>query len=127
MSKGWKADRGGFTLVEVMVAMLVLTTGILAMAASTGFIFSRLKEAGGRTERALVIQQVADSLRSVPSTVPLNDDGNRRKGRYTVSWQVSDVSPKLKRVRIVTVGPGYVSGRGMVANLADTTYTSLSR
>lgn len=127
MNKVWQVDRGGFTLVEVMVAMLVLTTGILAMAASTGFIFNRLKESGGRTERALVIQQVADSLRSAQSEAVLTPRSNQRVGRYSVSWQVDPVSNRLDRVTIVTVGPGFVSGQGMVPNLTDTTHISLSR
>jgi prepilin-type N-terminal cleavage/methylation domain-containing protein len=118
---------GGFTLVEVIVALFVLSVGILGMAASTGYIFSHLKDAGGRTERTFATQQVVEELRAVPVSTNLPDEPGRTVGRYTVSWRVTPISSQYRLVEIETIGPGYVAGRGLVNDMADTTYISLSR
>jgi Tfp pilus assembly protein PilV len=122
-----QAIPGGFTLVEVIVAIFVLSTGILAMAASTGYIFAQLKDAGGRTERAFATQQVVEELRAIPVSSSLPQDPVRRVGRFTVSWRVVSAASQYRVLEIETVGPGFVSGRGLVDDLPDTTYISLSR
>ena len=55
-------DRKGFTLVELMTALIVLTTAILGIAASAG----RLIQSAGDTEvRALAVQAAGARLQQV--------------------------------------------------------------
>src|SRR5690606_33853557 len=58
--------RDGFTLVEVLVATVILAVGFLAMAATTGVVIGRVRAAGFETERAAAAQEVAERLRSMP-------------------------------------------------------------
>jgi Tfp pilus assembly protein PilV len=48
---------GGFSLVEVVVAILVLSFGLLAMAASTGYVATQLRSTTWDTQRNLARQQ----------------------------------------------------------------------
>ena len=55
-------DRKGFTLVELMTALIVLTTAILGIAASAG----KLIQSAGETElRALAVQAAGAKLQQV--------------------------------------------------------------
>ena len=55
---------GGFSLVEVVVAILVLSFGLLAMAASTGYVATQLKSTTWDTQRNLARQQVIEQLKA---------------------------------------------------------------
>ena len=58
--------RHGFTLPEVLVAVLVFAVGILGLASSGAYIATQAGEARAITEGAILIGRVLDSLRSVP-------------------------------------------------------------
>lgn len=113
--------------MEVLVAMLVLTVGILAMAATTGYVFNQINDAGHRTERAFAVQEVVETLRALPYEGLDEAMGTWEVGAFVVEASVTDASTRLSRVRLVTTGPGYRPGAGRVVNLTDTTYVSISR
>ena len=118
--------RGGFSLVEVIVALTILTVGILAMGASTGYILAQIRASELRTERMGAMRQAAETLRAAPwsnlnstcSSWPLVVE------RYRITCQVTRPNSNLARVRLVTSGPGYSGGR-FVTELADTFAISL--
>ena len=57
------ADRGGFTIIEVLVAISILTVGILAMM-GTSVAVQRLITRGRRVTQATQLgEQILDSLR----------------------------------------------------------------
>ena len=58
--------RYGFTLPEVLVAVLVFAVGILGLASSGTYIATQATEARAITEGALLVGRVLDSLRSIP-------------------------------------------------------------
>jgi len=119
-------EANGFSLVEVVAAMVILSMGILAMAASTGYVFTRLGDSGRSTERSLATQQVIEQLRSMPFANV--QDGSTTIGDFTVSWRVvSQPSSGLKTVRIVNQGPGYVMGKGWSNTVRDSTEITLLR
>lgn len=120
------AEANGFSLVEVIAAMVILTMGILAMAASTGYVFTRLGDSGRSTERSLATQQVIEQLRATPFANVQN--GSTTIGAYTLSWRiVSQPSSGLMTVRIVNQGPGYVAGQGWSSTVRDSTEITLLR
>lgn len=115
-----KAGANGFSLVEVIVAMMVLTFGLLAMAASTGYVFNQLRSTAFDTQRQLARQQVVEQMRgmfwdSIPSTARTTT-----VGRYTMTYQGTMVVNGIKRVRIITQGPAYRARRGARTTVSDT-------
>ena len=60
--------RYGFTLPEVLVAVLVFAVGILGLASSGTYIAMQAGEARATTEGAILVGRVLDSLRSIPCT-----------------------------------------------------------
>lgn len=58
----------GFTLPEVLAAVLVFAVGILGLATSGTFIAIQAGEARAITEGAVLAGRVLDSLRSIPCT-----------------------------------------------------------
>ncbi len=60
------AHRGGFTLVEMMVAVMILTVGLLGLASTAGYV---VRQIGGGSQQAVagsVVQSRVEWLRSMP-------------------------------------------------------------
>jgi prepilin-type N-terminal cleavage/methylation domain-containing protein len=97
----------GFTLVEVLVATVVLVTGILALAGSAA-LTSRMVGRGWLSTRvALSAADRVDRLRRVAySTAPActapewRDDSAGVPG-LAANWQVLDVGGPARMVRVV--------------------------
>jgi prepilin-type N-terminal cleavage/methylation domain-containing protein len=122
-----KNKRDGFSLVEVVVAILVLSFGLLAMAASTGYVATQLRSTTWDTQRNLARQQVIESLRAtIFANVTTNATG-RSIGPYTVRWNVTNVSSAQRRVQIITTGPAYrQSSRSTMTTVVDTATITLA-
>ena len=76
--------QNGFTLPEVLVAVLVFAVGILGLASSGTYIALQAGEARAITEGAILAGRVLDSLRSIPCTSVVS--GQRTQSRATVTW-----------------------------------------
>lgn len=103
------APRDGFSLVEVIVALVVLTIGLLAMAATTGHVITRVRMSGLDTERAVATQQVVEWLRAQPFNAVQSRDGSTPLlvGGYRFWWEVPDPQPNFKKVVVISEGRGY--------------------
>jgi Tfp pilus assembly protein PilV len=111
---------GGFSLVEVVIAIMVLSFGLLAMAAATGYVSAQLRSSVFDTQRNLARQRAVEQLRaSVFANVVTNTTG-QVVGRYTVRWTVTNVSAMQRNVQVITVGPGYRPGSGARTTVTDT-------
>jgi uncharacterized protein (TIGR02598 family) len=123
------AHRDGFSLIEVIIAMIILSVGILAMGASTGYVLSQVRAAELRTERVNAVQHVAAQLRAVNWADLENACAHSYAvDAYTVDCSVS-VPPgaiHLKRVELVTTGRAYRAGR-LITNAADTMLIAFAR
>ncbi|MBI4546034.1 MAG: prepilin-type N-terminal cleavage/methylation domain-containing protein [Gemmatimonadetes bacterium] len=117
-----RAPSAGFSLVEVMVAIVVLAIALLAMASATGFILTQVRSADLRTERSAVVRQVTEDLWSVhfDSVTTRAQSAALSVSGYTVWWDVTSVNIKLKRVNIYTQGLGFEPGQGLVNTVVDT-------
>ena len=78
----------GFTLPEVLVAVLVFAVGILGLAASGTFIAIQAGEARAITEGTLLAGRVLDSLRSI-NCAGVNAGSLTGAKNATVRWTVS--------------------------------------
>lgn len=126
--------RQGFTLVEVVVAMIILTVGLLGLAASSTYMAVEVRLAQLHAQRMAAVSEAAETLRtttfaSITSRAyasAITYDG------YKVWWDVSagptvNGAVNLKIASIITQGPGYVSGHGWSTAVADTFVVSFYR
>lgn len=56
-------SRPGFSLVELIVALMILTVGILAMGTSTGYIMREIRFSQLRSERVAAFRETAEIFR----------------------------------------------------------------
>lgn len=105
--------RPGFSLVELLVALMILSVGILAMAGSTGYIMSQIRLSQIRTERMTAVREAAEIIRGTPwsGVNTLCTNSTFQLEHYTVSCSVVSSTGNLLRVQLVSSGPGYQSGR----------------
>lgn len=101
--------RAGFTLVEMIVASLVLATGLLGLGATTGFLVRQTAVAEVVTRRTAARQNVMEQLRSLPYDSV--ETGGRTVGGYEVGWSVTE-GADAKEVEVETVGPGLRTAEG---------------
>lgn len=99
--------RNGFTIIEALVAVVVLATGILVLAGSAALTSRMIGRGGLSTRIGMAAASRADRLRRVAhSTVPActapewRDDSTSSAG-WSESWQILDASGPARRVRIV--------------------------
>lgn len=105
-------SRAGFTLVEVMVAIIVLTIGVLGLAGTTMYLVRQTTLSELTTERSAALQSVIEELRATPYDEV--SSGSDKVGAFEVKWTVTQ-GQRTKLVSIVTVGPGLTSASGVPA------------
>ena len=112
-------DKGGFTLIEVMVAMVIFAVGILALAGMQSNYISGNARARLQTEATALGAHVIEQLRSMPfDGADLDPATNPHQppagstGPYDVQWTVTDNAPvnNTKTVNVV-VAPVNRNGR----------------
>jgi prepilin-type N-terminal cleavage/methylation domain-containing protein len=96
--------RDGFTMVEVIVAMVVLAFGVLGLAGTTAYIVRQVTLADITTERAAALQTVVERIQAMDWDSV--DTGIDSVGIYGVSWSSVALSTQLKEVTVITNGPG---------------------
>lgn len=88
--------RAGFTLVDVIVAVVVLAVGILGLSATAGVVAAHMRVAQADTELRARAQAEMESL--LAGGYRRLASGESRRGGYRVSWEVSGVDPKQVRL-----------------------------
>ena len=87
MSSRKMEGRGGFTLVEVMVAMLILTVGLLGMATTSAVVIKQMGDAGRMGVAATIAQSRMEKLRIANCKVASSGTNSVRS--VTESWRVT--------------------------------------
>jgi len=108
-----RASRDGFTLVEVVVALVVFAIGVLAMAALIPFGTRSATKSGESTRASEIAASSMERLLDTPySDADLTagthtDTSNPYPGSYYVSWAVVDNAPDslCKRITITVRWP----------------------
>jgi prepilin-type N-terminal cleavage/methylation domain-containing protein len=112
--------RQGFSLVEVMVALVILTFGVLGLAATTMHAVRQTTLSEMTTERAAALQSVVEQLRA--TDYDLLAAGSDSVGLFDMSWTVTNGN-RTKLVTIISTGPGLSTASGVPvvgASVADT-------
>lgn len=102
----------GFSLVEVVIALIILTVGVLGLAATTMYVVRQTTLSKISTERSAAVQDVLEELRATDYS--LLASGSDSVGRFWVQWTVT-TGNRTKFVEIVTTGPGLTSASGVPA------------
>ena len=101
--------RGGFTLIELVVAILILTIGILGLAGTSAVITRQMGGGAKQTLAAAIAQSRIEMLRSQPcESLVATTGGPVSTSGLTESWTVV---PQTRRVDVtVTVTYDVPSG-----------------
>ena len=96
--------RGGFTIIEVIIAMIILTVGVLGLAGTTAYFVRQTTLSDLMTERSTAFQTILDRLQSQPYDSVTS--GTDTVGIYAVRWTSVNNGSQNKTVTLVTTGPG---------------------
>jgi len=113
--------RAGFTMVEVIIAIMVLGVGVLGLAGTTAYIIRQVTLADVMTERSTALQTTIEKLQSTSFTSI--SSGADSVGIFYVKWSSAVETSRSKIVTIITVGPGLTNSAGfpmLAANVPDT-------
>jgi prepilin-type N-terminal cleavage/methylation domain-containing protein len=106
-------NKSGFTIVEVLVAIMILTTGLLAVAAGSGSIY-RMLGSGRRSSSAAAVAQNRleqirrDASRTTPRCTAIASGTASQPGGITETWTVtgSGTSRTLQEIVVAPTSRG---------------------
>ena len=99
--------RAGFSIIELVMALIVLAFGVVGLATTTLFITRELTLAEVTTARSAATRSVMERIRATPYN--LIGPGGDSIGSMAVSWTVTATTPQTTTLGIVTLGPGLTS------------------
>lgn len=97
-------SREGFSLVEVLVAITLLSVAMMSLASAAALGISQLGKARQDLQYAADVQQVTDSLVG-KGWNNVSSGSSTIRGR-PVSWTVSTLSPNSQRVNVLVTRRG---------------------
>jgi prepilin-type N-terminal cleavage/methylation domain-containing protein len=99
----------GFTFVEIVVALVLFSIGILALSGITAATVRMVSMSGVRTDRALALRSAIEQVKFLPyDSVDFGEDS---VGLYSTTWTTLSMTHG-KRVHFVMSGPGLRRGEG---------------
>ncbi len=109
-------------MVEVIIAIIILTLGVMGMAGTTMLVVRQVTLARVMTERSVALQSVVERVQA------MNYDnvgsGSDSLGVFRMTWSATAETSQSKLVRIITTGPGVKTAGGgfpvLVGGVADT-------
>jgi Tfp pilus assembly protein PilV len=115
-------DRGGFGLLEVILSMLIITVGILAMGISTVHVLGLVNTSRLTTERGVAVREATELLRATDwdDLEAACDTATFSAGHFSVTCTTSQPETLLKKVQLISIGPGYGSAERL-EEIAETT------
>jgi prepilin-type N-terminal cleavage/methylation domain-containing protein len=110
-----RRPRRGFTLIEVIIAIVVTSVGIIGLAGTATYVATQMRGGNVQTVAATMATKVADSLAARRCSAIVSGSQTRRG--VTVTWTVADSS----RTRWVTESVQYQPKRGPAKTFTYTT------
>lgn len=94
---GRRRGRTGFTIVELIVAMLMLTIGLLGLAAIGAVVLKQMRGGTNQTIAAAIAQSRFEQFEGDPCASIVGGSAAVRGG--TETWTVVDLPPRAKTIR----------------------------
>ena len=110
--KSGRRPRRGFTLIEMIIAIIVMTIGIMGLASTAGYVAQQMGSGNMQTVAAALSTKVADSLSSRKCTSLVA--GSQTKRGVTVAWTVTTAT----RTRTVDQTVTYKPKRGSTKTIS---------
>lgn len=110
-------DRGGFTLIEVMIAVIVLAIGVIALLGSSAMVTRMLGQGRHATQAVEVATRRLENLRraAYATATPCTDaafvGGTATGTGYTETWTITTPAG-FPELRVVTDSVVYRTTRG---------------
>jgi type IV pilus modification protein PilV len=98
-ASGIPRGRRGFSLVELMVAMMLLTVGVLGLASVSAYAIRQDSVATRANSATLVAQSRMERLRSRRCDDIVSSSSPVTTNNVTESWTVTNVGAKTKTVK----------------------------
>jgi prepilin-type N-terminal cleavage/methylation domain-containing protein len=76
----------GFTIVEVLVAVMILSVGLMGLVTTAGLVTRMIGQGHRYTEASALANERIEILRS--QGCPATGTGTETRGAYTISWRV---------------------------------------
>jgi len=95
--------RGGFTLVEVVIALLVMTLGVLTLASTTLWVVHESELGDPTPEQAAAPRSIVDGLDARPQGDVAA--ATPAQGGHTISWSVS-AGARPAAIELLRTGAG---------------------
>lgn len=98
----------GFTIVEVLVAVMILSVGLMGLVTTAGLVTRMIAQGHRSTEAATLANERIELLRA--QGCPAAGSGTETRGAYTVAWRVVAMTqPRGRAIQVNVVSP---TGRG---------------
>lgn len=95
---------GGFTIVEILVAVMVLTVGLLGLATTAGLVTRMISQGHRYTEASTLATERIEMLKS--TGCPAATSGSETRGAMTVRWSVVDtLGGRARALHVVVASP----------------------
>ena len=111
----------GFSLVEVMIALIILVFGLVSLAQGSVLMVNQINVSDTRTERIAARNTAVERLRAMPfDSVKA---GSLTVGEYSMRWTIPSTTAHTRLVQLLTAGPGTARGTRstqVMANVVDT-------
>lgn len=107
-----RLNREGFSLIEVIVSILILTVGLLGLAAATGWVLRSTEGARIDTARTTALQSAMERVRATPFDDIAEGGTVNLPGGFTATWTGVGSTPQSVLTEIIVTGPGRVTGGG---------------
>ena len=104
------ANRDGFTIVEIIVAIMVLSVGVLGLAATAAVVQKQMGSGERQAAAAAIAQSRFDQLTSIncKSANLVGGTATWRKGHVTETWTVTDLT-NIKQITETITITGYTN------------------
>lgn len=100
-----RSDRRGFTLIEIMVGLVLLTIGALSLAAMSATVANANRDSTNRTRADQLLHEKVEELQSMNygDIESGDDDFDVGDIAFTVTWTVENDTPvnDVKQVTLV--------------------------
>lgn len=109
----------GFSLPELIVAIMILAVGIVGLAGTTGWVVRQVTLADLAGERTAAMQSAIEQLRAMPYQSIQGTFTLAQDPFIVYSTVVTKAGKNYTDVRVVTIGPGIPPGGANLGVVSD--------